>query len=158
MLGHLRGWHPQTSENSKRISLESYKATRDKTLSRIPYQRNEYLGSTLVRYSGAFLKWTRDELKRMDQRTRKLMTMHKALHTRDKVVRLYVSRKKRGRGFTSIEDNVDTSIQRHENCIEKHEQRLITTITHNTHNMIDNGMTITWEQKLEKKSMGGLNH
>ena len=34
----------------------------------------------LVRYSGSFLKWTRDELKLMDQRTRKLMTMQKALH------------------------------------------------------------------------------
>ena len=32
----------------------------------------------LVRYSGPFLKWTRDELKQMDKRTRKLMTMHKA--------------------------------------------------------------------------------
>ena len=30
----------------------------------------------LIRYSGPFLKWTRDELKQMDQRTRKLMTMH----------------------------------------------------------------------------------
>ena len=30
----------------------------------------------LVRYSGPFLKWTRDELKQRDQRTRKLMTMH----------------------------------------------------------------------------------
>ena len=34
----------------------------------------------LVRYFGPFFKWTRDELKQMDQRTRKLMTMHKALH------------------------------------------------------------------------------
>ena len=39
----------------------------------------------LVRYSGLFLKWTRDELKQMDERTRKLMTMHKALHPRDDV-------------------------------------------------------------------------
>ena len=31
-----------------------------------------------VGYSGPLLKWTRDELKQMDQRTRKLMTMHKA--------------------------------------------------------------------------------
>ena len=30
----------------------------------------------LVRYSGPFLKWTRNELQQMDQRTRKLMTMH----------------------------------------------------------------------------------
>ena len=46
----------------------------------------------LVRYSGPFLKWTRDELKQMDQRTRKLMVMHKALHPRDDLDRLYVSR------------------------------------------------------------------
>ena len=38
----------------------------------------------LVRYFGPFLKWTREELKQMDQRTRKLMTMHKVLHPREK--------------------------------------------------------------------------
>ena len=57
----------------------------------------------LVRYSGPFLKWTREELKQMDQRMRKLMTMHKALHPRD-VDRLYISRKEGGRGLTSIEE------------------------------------------------------
>ena len=65
----------------------------------------------LVRYSGSFVKLTREELEQMDQRTRKLMTMHKALHPRDNVDRLYVSRKERGRGLTSIEDSVDASIQ-----------------------------------------------
>ena len=35
--------------------------------------------------------------------------MHKALHPRDDVDRLYVSRKEEGRGLTSIEDSVDTS-------------------------------------------------
>ena len=66
---------------------------------------------SLVRYSGPFLKWTRDELKQMDQRTRKQTTMHKALHPRDDVDKLYVSRKE-GRGLASIEDSVDASIQR----------------------------------------------
>ena len=46
----------------------------------------------LVTYSGPFLKRTWDELKQMDQITRKLMTMHQALHTRDDVDRLYVYR------------------------------------------------------------------
>ena len=45
----------------------------------------------LVKYSGPFLKWTREELKQMDQRTRKLMTMNKALHPRGDVDKLYVS-------------------------------------------------------------------
>ena len=40
---------------------------------------------SVVRYSEPFVKWTREELKQMDQRTRKLMTMHKALHPRDDV-------------------------------------------------------------------------
>ena len=43
----------------------------------------------------------------MDQRARKLMTMHKAFHPRDDVDRLYVSRKEGERGLTSIEDTVD---------------------------------------------------
>ena len=66
----------------------------------------------LVRYSGPFLKWTREELEQMAQRTRKLLTMHKALHPRDDVDRLYVPRKEGRRGLASIEDSFDTSIQR----------------------------------------------
>ena len=45
--------------------------------------------------------------------------MHKALHPRDDVDRLYVSRKEGGRGLASIEDTVDASIQRLEDYIEK---------------------------------------
>ena len=66
----------------------------------------------LVTHSGPFLMWTRDELKQMDQRTRKTMTMHKTLHPRDDFDRLYVSRKEGGRGLASIEDNTEASIQR----------------------------------------------
>ena len=65
----------------------------------------------LVIYSGPSLKWIRDELKQMDQITRKLMTMRKALHPRDNVDRLYESRNQGGRVITSIEDSVDASIR-----------------------------------------------
>ena len=105
----------------------------------------------LVRYSGPFLKWTREELKQMDQRTRKLMTMHKALHPRYDVDRLYVSRKEEGRGLTSIEDTVDASIQRLEDYIEKHERGLITTIRNDT----DERMTTTRKQKWVGKQLYG---
>ena len=50
---------------------------------------------SLVRYSGPFLKWARDEIKQMDQGTSKLMTMHKALYSnkalysKDDVDKLY---------------------------------------------------------------------
>ena len=88
----------------------------------------------LARYSEPFLKWTRDELKQMDQTTRKLMPMHKALHPRDDVDRRYVSRKEGGRGLTSIEDSVNASIQRLEDYIEKHKERLITVTRKDTDN------------------------
>ena len=82
----------------------------------------------------------------MNQRTRKLMTMHKALHPRDDVDRLYVSRKEEGRGLASIEDTIDASIQRLEDYIEKHERGLITTIRVDTDNMINERMTTTRKQ------------
>ena len=109
----------------------------------------------LVRYSGPFLKWTREELKQMDQRTRKLMTMHKVLHPRDAVDRLYVFRKEGGRGLASIEDTVDASIQRLEDYIEKHEQGLITTIRNDTDNTIDERVTTIRKQKWEGKQLYG---
>ena len=71
--------------------------------------------------------------------------MHKALHPRDNVDRLYVSRKERGRGLTSIEDSIG--------YIQKHDGGLITAIRNDTDNTMDNRMTITWKQKWEGKQL-----
>ena len=92
---------------------------------------------------GLFFKTTREELKQMDQRTRKLKTMHKVLHPRDDVDRLYMSRKEGRRGLASNEDSVDASIKRVEDYIEKHGERLITATRNNTDNMRTNRTTIT---------------
>ena len=81
----------------------------------------------------------------MDQRTRKLMTMHKALHPRDDVDRLYVSRKEGGRGLDRLED-----------YIEKHEHRLITAIRKDTDNTTNDRITITRKQKWEKTTLWPL--
>ena len=126
----------------KKIQKENQKATRDKIVKQKPYQISKYLGSTLVRYSGPFLKWNRKELKQMDKITRKLMIIPKVLHPRDDVDRLYVPRKEGGRGLASIEDNVDASIKWLEDYIEKH-RGLITAIKNETDNTMDNRMTIT---------------
>ena len=55
----------------------------------------------------------------MDQRTRKLITRHKALNLKDDIDRLYVSRKERERILASTEVCVDESIQRLEEFIKK---------------------------------------
>ena len=66
------------------------------------------------------------------------MIMHKALHPRDDVDRLYVSRKEGERGLASIEDSVDASIQRLEDYIQTHDGGLITAIRNDSDNTMDN--------------------
>ena len=78
--------------------------------------------------------------------------MHKALHPRDDVDRLYVPTKE---GLARIEDSVDTSILRLEDYIEKHDGGLIAAIRNNTDNTIDDRMTITRKQKWKRKQLYG---
>jgi len=52
-----------------------------------------------VRYTAGIFDWTVDELKDMDKKTRKLMTINRVLHPRADVDRLYVSRREGGRGW-----------------------------------------------------------
>ena len=82
------------------------------------------------------------------------MTMHKALHPRDDVNRLYVSRKEKRKGFTSTEDSVDASI-RLEDYIEKRGGRLITTTRNDTDNMRINRTEIIRKEKWEEKRLNG---
>ena len=91
----------------------------------------------------------------MEQRTRKLITMHKELHPRDDIDRLCISRKEGGRGLAGIEDRVDTSTL--EDYIQKHEEGLITAIWNDTDKTIDNRMTITREKWEGKQLWGVLN-
>ena len=92
----------------------------------------------------------------MGQKTRRLMTMHMTLHPRDDVDRLYVPRKEGGRGLASIEDSVDTSIQRLEDYIEKHGRGLIMAIRNNTDNTIDNRMTKTRGKNGKENNIKGV--
>ena len=106
-----------------------------------------------VRCSGPFLKWMREDLKQMGQKTRKLITMHKPLHPSDDVDRLYVPRKERGRGLASIEESVEASIQWLEDYIEKHGGRLITAPWNNTDLTRISRTEITRKQKWKEKQL-----
>ena len=65
-----------------------------------------------------------EETSVIDPNTRKRMILYEALHPRDDTYRLYGSRKEGGKGLTSAEDSVDTSIQRLEDYIKKSKERL----------------------------------
>ena len=57
--------------------------------------------------------------------------------------------------LASTEDNVDATVQQHEDYIEKHEGGLITTTRNDTDNTKANRMTITRKQKWEEKQLYG---
>ena len=101
------------------------------------------------------LKRTREELQQMDKRTKKVITMHMVLHLRDNTDGLHVPRKEGGRGFTNIQDNVNASILRLKDYINKCRRRLVTAIRNNTDNPIIKRTEITRKQKWEVKQLYG---
>ena len=105
----------------------------------------------LVRYSGLFLKWVREELKQMDQRTRKLMAMNKALHPKNDVNRLYVSRRE-GREYLPALKTALTLRYNASDYIQKRGGRLITATRNNTD---DTGSA---ERKLSENKSGKKNN
>ena len=79
----------------------------------------------LVRHSGTYLKWAKEELQQMNQRIRKLINRYKALYSGGDIDILYVSSREGGRGFTSIEDSLNASIQPFEDSIKKRAKYII---------------------------------
>ena len=59
---------------------------------------------SLMRYGGGILNWRKDELEKVDRKTRKLMTMYGMLHPKSNVARIYVPRRSGGRGLISCEN------------------------------------------------------
>ena len=56
---------------------------------------------SLMKYGAGTIKWNKEELQDIDRKSRKMMTMNKELHPRSDVARIYVPRKKGGRGLIS---------------------------------------------------------
>ena len=89
-LGILEGYTIKQVQMKEKKLKKSYLRRTRKHLETKLYGRKLMKGINtwavpLIRCSGPFLKCTREELKQMDQRTRKLMTMYKGLHLRDDV-------------------------------------------------------------------------
>ena len=60
----------------------------------------------IIRYGAGALEWKFDELKESDRKTWKLLTVHKGLHQKNDVDKLYVSTKEGGRGLVSCESTI----------------------------------------------------
>ena len=61
---------------------------------------------SLIRYGAGTIKWNKEELQEINRKSRKIMTINKELNPRSDVARIYVPRKKGGRGLISCESCV----------------------------------------------------
>ena len=81
---------------------------------------------SLLRYSVALIDWNCTEQTQLDQRTRQLMTMHNALHSKSNVDRLYIPRKEGGRGLQGVKEAVKLTNLGLENYVKESRERLLT--------------------------------
>jgi predicted GNAT family acetyltransferase len=56
-----------------------------------------------LRYSFGIINWRIEEIKQIDRKTRKMLTMYKMHHPKADIDRLYVKRKEGGRGLVQVE-------------------------------------------------------
>ena len=80
---------------------------------------------SLVRYSARIINWTREELRRMDRKTRKIMTMNRLYHPQSDVDRLYILRKEGGRGLLNIVECVESEEDNLGRYVNASHERLI---------------------------------
>ena len=59
---------------------------------------------SVIRYSAAFLDWTKEETKELDRWTGKHLIAVRALHPKSNVMRIYIKRRYEGRGLISVEE------------------------------------------------------
>ena len=76
----------------------------------------------IIRYEAGVLDWTKEELKSIDIKTRKLMTMNGSLHPKGNVGRLYFARKEGGRELISCEECVNVEVQNLDKYLSESEE------------------------------------
>ena len=58
----------------------------------------------VIKYTAAFLDWTKEETKELDRWTRKQLLARRPLHPKSNVMRIYIKRRYGGRGLISVEE------------------------------------------------------
>ena len=99
-LGILQVDHIMHTEMKYKIKKEYYRRVRQLTSSKLnggnTIRAINSRAVSLVRYSAGILKWTQDELKAMDRKKRKIMTVNRMYHPQSDTDRLYIPRMEGG--------------------------------------------------------------
>ena len=106
----------------------------------------------IFRYGAGIIQWKARELKDLDRKSRKTMTMYGGLHPKSDVDRLCMKRKEGGRGLISVEQ----CIRKEENSLgfylAKYEENLIRgVLTGETINTRDTIRSVQFRKQREKE-------
>jgi len=82
--------------------FQHWSAVHSQSFSRNLFTALNACAVSLMRYSCSTVKWTQEELYRLDADSRKLLTMHGAFSANSGVDRLYIPRRNGGRGLISV--------------------------------------------------------
>ena len=83
---------------------------------------------SIVRYGAGIIKWAKEDLQKMDRKTRKLLTVYRAFHPQGDVDRLYFERCQGGRGLISVEDCVDVEVNSLQKYVETSDKKIFTLV------------------------------
>ena len=61
---------------------------------------------SVLRYSFGIINWRNEEIKKIDRKTRKMLTMCKMHHPKVDIDRLYIKRKKEGKDWCKLKRHV----------------------------------------------------
>ena len=64
-------------------------------------------GANCSMHGAGIIEWTKEDVKKMDQKKRKIITMYGGLYPRSNIQRLYLPRSEGGSGVVSIENCVN---------------------------------------------------
>ena len=75
----------------------------------------------LIRYTAGIINWTNKKLHSLDTKTRKVITVHRGLHPRADIERIYLPRSMGGRGSRTLKDTVREEELSFKDYVIKHE-------------------------------------
>ena len=83
---------------------------------------------SVIRYSAAFLDWTKEETKELDRWTRKQLIAGRALHPKSNVMRIYVIRRYGGQGLISVEECCAAELRSIDFYLVSREEKLLRVV------------------------------
>ena len=128
-LGVLEADQIKHSEMKKNVTKEYYRRVRNILKSKLNggniITAINSKAVSLIRYGAGIINWTKEEVRIIDRKTRKLLTMYRALHPQADTDRLYMKREKGGRGMISIEDCIEMETHNMKEYLEKSEENML---------------------------------